>query len=163
VNCHNSHAKSPKTDWKLGDVRGVLEVTTSIEPQLKQNAGLVRVAAFLIGGTALGIVILVVLIMRSVSARLGKTMQVFEAVAAAGGDLTREISVFGDDDIGQLGHGLDRFLTTLRVEVAGIGKNATTLAGSSEELSAVSTQMSANAQETAAQAGAVSTASEQVS
>ena len=56
VACHNTHVDSPKKDWQEGDVRGVLEVTTSIEPQLKQNAGLVRVAAFLIGGTALGIV-----------------------------------------------------------------------------------------------------------
>jgi len=26
VNCHNTHPDSPKTDWKKGDVRGVLEV-----------------------------------------------------------------------------------------------------------------------------------------
>ena len=23
VSCHNSHPKSPKTDWKVGDVRGI--------------------------------------------------------------------------------------------------------------------------------------------
>jgi len=27
VDCHNSHPLTPKNDWKLGDVRGVLEVT----------------------------------------------------------------------------------------------------------------------------------------
>ena len=27
INCHNSHADSPKTNWKPGDVRGVLDVT----------------------------------------------------------------------------------------------------------------------------------------
>jgi len=26
VNCHNSHPDSPKTDWKVGDVRGIQEV-----------------------------------------------------------------------------------------------------------------------------------------
>jgi len=26
VNCHNSHPESPKTDWKVGDVRGLQEV-----------------------------------------------------------------------------------------------------------------------------------------
>jgi class 3 adenylate cyclase len=26
VNCHNSHPESPKTDWKVGDVRGIQEV-----------------------------------------------------------------------------------------------------------------------------------------
>jgi len=34
VNCHNSRADSPKTDWKLGDVRGALEVIVPIEAQL---------------------------------------------------------------------------------------------------------------------------------
>jgi class 3 adenylate cyclase len=27
VNCHNSHPESPKRDWKVGDVRGIQEVT----------------------------------------------------------------------------------------------------------------------------------------
>ncbi|WP_426168898.1 response regulator [Pseudoduganella sp. R-34] len=31
VSCHNSHPQSPKTDWKLGDVRGVLEVDSTRE------------------------------------------------------------------------------------------------------------------------------------
>ena len=27
VNCHNSHADSPRKDWKVGDVRGIQEIT----------------------------------------------------------------------------------------------------------------------------------------
>ena len=27
VSCHNSHPESPKKDWKVGDVRGIQEVT----------------------------------------------------------------------------------------------------------------------------------------
>jgi len=34
VNCHNSRADTPKNDWKLGDVRGALEVIVPIEKQL---------------------------------------------------------------------------------------------------------------------------------
>lgn len=34
VDCHNHHPVSPKTDWKLGDLRGVLEVDLSIDDQL---------------------------------------------------------------------------------------------------------------------------------
>jgi methyl-accepting chemotaxis protein len=30
VNCHNSWPGSPKTDWKLGDLRGVVEIDTDI-------------------------------------------------------------------------------------------------------------------------------------
>jgi adenylate cyclase len=29
VACHNSHAESPKRDWKIGDVRGIQEITIS--------------------------------------------------------------------------------------------------------------------------------------
>ncbi|MDF1875382.1 DUF3365 domain-containing protein [Sulfurimonas sp. SAG-AH-194-I05] len=39
VNCHNSRADTPKTDWKLGDMRGVIEVTIPMETSsgLAQN------------------------------------------------------------------------------------------------------------------------------
>jgi methyl-accepting chemotaxis protein len=40
VSCHNSDPRSPKTDWKVGDVRGVLEVSTVIDPQLAHGATL---------------------------------------------------------------------------------------------------------------------------
>ncbi len=94
----------------------------------------------------------------------GKVDAVLDVVsAAAGGDLTREVSVVGDDPIGQLGAALAQLLANLRSSVGAIAGNAQALAGASEELSAVSTQMSANAEETAAQAGVVSAASEQVS
>ncbi|MBI3529868.1 MAG: response regulator [Betaproteobacteria bacterium] len=32
ISCHNTLATSPKTDWKVGDVRGVLEFTRSFNP-----------------------------------------------------------------------------------------------------------------------------------
>jgi len=35
VNCHNSHPESPKTDWKVGDVRGIQEV--SIAQPIRNN------------------------------------------------------------------------------------------------------------------------------
>ena len=31
VSCHNSHPQSPKTDWRTGDVRGVLHVSVPVE------------------------------------------------------------------------------------------------------------------------------------
>src|SRR3974390_3014279 len=35
VSCHNSHPESPKTDWKVGDVRGIQEV--SIAQPIRNN------------------------------------------------------------------------------------------------------------------------------
>jgi len=31
INCHNTHPDTPKNDWKLGDVRGVLEVSLPMD------------------------------------------------------------------------------------------------------------------------------------
>jgi methyl-accepting chemotaxis protein len=83
--------------------------------------------------------------------------------AAASGDLTKPITVHGDDPLGQMGNSLGQFFSDLRDSIALIANNATALAGASEELTAVSTEMSSNAGETSSQAGVVSAASEQVS
>lgn len=34
INCHNSHPQSPFRQWKVGDVRGVLEIETPLAPQM---------------------------------------------------------------------------------------------------------------------------------
>ncbi|WP_019028337.1 ATP-binding protein [Colwellia piezophila] len=42
VECHNNHKDTPKSDWKTGDVRGILEVTLPIgnfQQQAKTNLG----------------------------------------------------------------------------------------------------------------------------
>jgi signal transduction histidine kinase/ActR/RegA family two-component response regulator len=37
IECHNSHAQSPKTDWKIGDLRGVLSVTMPMTHAITQS------------------------------------------------------------------------------------------------------------------------------
>jgi methyl-accepting chemotaxis protein len=93
-----------------------------------------------------------------------KVQQILEVVeAAAQGDLTREVTVQGDDAIGLVGRGLAKLLGDLRSNIASISANANSLGASAEELTAVSSEMSANAEETSAQANVVSAAAEQVS
>jgi len=72
--------------------------------------------------------------------------------AAAAGDLTRDITVSGDDAIGQMGEGLSAFLGNLRSSMSEIGQTAQALAAAGEELSAVSEQMISNATSTSSQA-----------
>ncbi|AFY70800.1 protein serine/threonine phosphatase [Thalassoporum mexicanum PCC 7367] len=48
VSCHNSHPQSPKTDWQVGDVRGVLEVTQPLDVYIaKTNDGLTGTIAIM--------------------------------------------------------------------------------------------------------------------
>lgn len=37
VTCHNTHPDSPKRDWKVGDVRGILEITQPLESIVDQT------------------------------------------------------------------------------------------------------------------------------
>jgi len=82
---------------------------------------------------------------------------------AAQGDLTQEMPVQGEDAMGQIAEGLEKFFASLRGSIATMARNAELLATSSEKLSTVSAQMNANAEETSAQASVVSAASQQVS
>jgi methyl-accepting chemotaxis protein len=82
--------------------------------------------------------------------------------AAAAGDLTREVTVKGDDAIGQMGESLDKFFSDLRRSVGAIAQNATSVSSASEQLTGVSEQMGANAAETSTQANVVSSAAEAV-
>ncbi|NQZ21178.1 MAG: response regulator [Colwellia sp.] len=38
ISCHNSHLSTPKNDWKIGDVRGVLEVIIPLDKSLIASA-----------------------------------------------------------------------------------------------------------------------------
>lgn len=52
VNCHNAHPDTPRNDWKLGDVRGILEVDVVVASQLAASSDLSRAllrGAFLLG------------------------------------------------------------------------------------------------------------------
>lgn len=42
VDCHNAHPDSPRTDWQLGDVRGLLEVNTRVDALLERGLWISR-------------------------------------------------------------------------------------------------------------------------
>ena len=73
-----------------------------------------------------------------------------------------------DDDVlqtavkGQLGEAFHTMVETLREFVSLAGQSSQTLAGASEEFTAVSQQMKSNAEQTSSQANAVSSAADQV-
>lgn len=52
VNCHNTHPETPKVGWKVGDVRGILEVDVVIAQQLaagQRLSGSILFGVFLVG------------------------------------------------------------------------------------------------------------------
>ena len=65
VNCHNTHPDTPKADWQVGDVRGVLEVVLPMDHmQAETEAGLRGTVLLMVGMTVVGVGILGVVIGR---------------------------------------------------------------------------------------------------
>ncbi len=53
VRCHNTHPETPKNDWREGDVRGVLEVSISMEQTTAQMRTALHQSGWLIVGLGL--------------------------------------------------------------------------------------------------------------
>jgi signal transduction histidine kinase/FixJ family two-component response regulator len=50
VNCHNTHPDTPKSDWKLGDVRGVLAVTVPMKSAVARTHAAVQTQFYALAG-----------------------------------------------------------------------------------------------------------------
>ena len=101
---------------------------------------------------------------RQASELRAKVDQILTVVErAAKGDLTREITVRGEDAIGRLGEGLSTFFRTLRGSLGNIAHNAETVHVASGQVNAVGQKLGAVAAETSAQATVVAAAADEVS
>jgi len=117
VDCHNSHPQTPKNDWKLGDVRGVLEVIMPIdEAMVEAEDQAVRIGLGI--GTALFFTLIVAGTLASKFLRpLGLLSA--QARSIADGDLHQEAVVpESNDEVGQLGATFNEMLANLRKQMA---------------------------------------------
>jgi methyl-accepting chemotaxis protein len=127
-----------------------------------RSASTNRTTIVALGGLALLLCVgLAVGITRSITRPLDRAVASLDALAD--GDLTVEMDIDSDDEIGRMAESLGRALVKLRSTMSAITDNSHALASSSEELSAVSTQMVSNADDTATQSNVVSAAAGEVS
>jgi methyl-accepting chemotaxis protein len=97
---------------------------------------------------------------KRIMGRLDRTVHAVQQITD--GDLRGRLDARSKDEIGRVCHALNRFLDTLENSIRTIAKNAYELAGSADELTAVSKHMAENADETSTQSNVVAAASEQV-
>ncbi|MGD1919814.1 MAG: DUF3365 domain-containing protein [Pleurocapsa sp.] len=63
VACHNSHPDSPKRDWKVGQLRGVLEVKQPLNNMVLQSRNSLSKTSFQLGGISLLAVLGIILVL----------------------------------------------------------------------------------------------------
>jgi signal transduction histidine kinase len=112
VNCHNTLAESPKKDWKLGDVRGVLEVTSVIDAELANGAALSRFIIFGAVLIGLGLLGMALLVAGSVTRPIENLIGAMQKVAA-GNFETALPGLERKDEIGRLAGGFNHMVTEL--------------------------------------------------
>ncbi|MGI9492795.1 MAG: ATP-binding protein, partial [Geminicoccaceae bacterium] len=108
VDCHNNHVDSPKTDWQLNDMRGILEVDTLIEQQLA--AGEILATKILVGGMIAGgvLVALIGLIARRSTSSLRQLTNTMHEIALGKSDVP--VPGLGrPDEIGLMAEAVDVF------------------------------------------------------
>ena len=113
IACHNTNPLSPKTDWKLGDVRGVLEVDSVIDQQIADGTGLSR--SIVTGAAAIGLALLAILLLatRSVIRPLRAMTDCMSKLAAK--DFAVELPGLGRrDEIGEMARAVEVFRTSGR-------------------------------------------------
>ncbi|MCB1888405.1 MAG: methyl-accepting chemotaxis protein [Rhodocyclaceae bacterium] len=146
VNCHNSHPDTPRRDWKMGDVRGVLEVDVDITDALAAGgqfamaiSGAVAVAALLIG-------IVVTVVFRTVlHQRIDELAGALDAVAGGGGDLTVRLAEPDGDEMSRVAAATNRLLASLQGMVRRIIGHADAVNERSESLALLVTALNGSA------------------
>jgi len=136
VACHNSRADTPKSDWKLGDVRGVLEIATPIEQQIANGQ---QISNTLLGMMIVMLVILmaaiIVVYRQTIGNKLKALALALEDVAEGDGDLTRKLDDKGEHELAQIAGAFNRFVGKLSVTVKSITEDGHKLVDVSDTLS----------------------------
>lgn len=125
VNCHNNHADSPKKDWKLGDVRGVLEVTVPIAEIVGSGRQLANTIVFgLVAASIFILALLYWMFSQNINSSLRSIANALEEIAAGGGDLSKTLTYKSNDEIGQITTSFNKFIASLRKIVSNISKQS---------------------------------------
>lgn len=138
VDCHNSHPDTPKNNWKLNDVRGVLEVQVPIEQQLSSASSLNNtIAIIMILALGATISLLFVMFRRLISERLRKVHEALEVIAQGEGDLSQRLNETPKDEIGNIANAFNHFIGQLEKTLSGIYEQVSQLSHTTRSMETI--------------------------
>jgi len=144
VDCHNTRADTPKNDWKLGDVRGVLEVKLDLGSQLAASSALGWQVVALIVLSSIVLVIFLSIIYRN---RINKRLMAIIGSTSklASGDLTHRMNGEGEHEAAQISRSMNTFTDSLNSTLKDVH-------GTSDEVFATTSVLLSSAQRAASRA-----------
>ena len=164
VACHNSRSDTPKNDWKLNDVRGVLEVSTPIDQQIANGQ---QISNYLLGILVIMMIVMMACILliyrQTIGVKLSTLSQALQEVAEGDGDLTRELDARGEHELSQIAGAFNQFVNKLEGTVKAISTDSQELLGASESLSQIQQSTRSEIQGQEQQTEQVATATNEMS
>ncbi|MEG3639435.1 methyl-accepting chemotaxis protein [Magnetococcus sp. PR-3] len=113
VKCHNSHPETPKDDWEVGDVRGIIEVQVPMDSLTsKITTDTMLLILLLVGMIVLMMGLIWFLLRRHVLAPVGQVVTAVETMAD-GHVQTRVDLGASEDEISQIGQGINHMAQRL--------------------------------------------------
>jgi len=148
VNCHNSRADTPKNDWKLGDVRGVLEIVVDIESAISQSEW---VSQIIVGIFVLSLSIICIGIFMSCRKHVNLRLDVAREnlISISKGDLKTPISIGANDEFGELAKAMINMQDRLTEVVIDIQNNSGQISSAAAQVNESATTLSQAASEQA--------------
>ena len=138
VNCHNTIANTPKNDWKLGDVRGILEIRSDITSQVEANqTSSMTIIAVLIAILAVVMTAIYMTYKFTIDKKLKFITNTVSELAKGEGDLTIRLDVKDSDEIGELAILLNQFLEQHQKFIGEIAQSTDSLIGASENMALI--------------------------
>lgn len=92
IACHNQHPDSPKRDWKIGDVRGVLEINRPLDANQASANTQLRNTFYLMMSLLLSLLLLLNFVLRHLRKSLERAQDSAQASLHANAELLQEIS-----------------------------------------------------------------------
>ena len=142
-------------DIKKGYVKDLDDKSDEAEAVAKS------ISAFVIIGTIIIALFFGIVITNSITKPINTLVELFRK--AEKGDVTARSGLDQKDEIGIVAHSADEFFIKLREILKDLHVHSDTLAGASEELSAISRQLASASEETVGQATTVASTTEQMS
>jgi len=138
VNCHNSHPTTPKNDWRLNDVRGVLEVQIPIGQQLASASSLnTNIAFVMLAALTATIALLFITFRKLISERLRKVSSALEEIAQGDSDLSQRLDETPRDEIGSVASAFNHFIGHLEKTLLGINKQVEQLGQTTQSMETI--------------------------
>ena len=141
VNCHNNHPLTPKANWQLNDLRGVLEINVDISEQLAAVDNLSFVFSI---GLVIAFIILIatviVIFRHFILRRLVDLRCAIHDVSKGTGDLTLRLKIESKDEIGDVCDQFNTLMQELHDLISDIIKNTKSISVLSGDVAKYSRQ-----------------------